>query len=179
MAWYQAMGSQTVRLLSVKTEAEGVLNDRWEGVASNGVSDSSMLSDGEVGCEESGVLSVPAGWCGLARHHCFQCWWRGWWEVRYINRFRCWWDNTPTWLPSALDLPRHLIAWDCLIHHCLLHPAFHHHLTNHFIHLHPQQSYLLWPHCSPADFLLNLADMFGVGVSTAVEIIECKFKLLS
>ena len=40
MAWYQAMGSQTVRLLSVKTEAEGVLNDRWEG---------------------SGVLSVPPG----------------------------------------------------------------------------------------------------------------------
>ena len=55
------MGSQTVRLLSVKTEAEGVLNDRWEGVASNGVSDSSMLSDGEVGREGSGVLSVPAG----------------------------------------------------------------------------------------------------------------------
>ena len=51
MAWYQAMGSQTVRLLSVKTEAEGVLNDRWEGVACNGVSDSSMLSDGEVGRE--------------------------------------------------------------------------------------------------------------------------------
>ena len=61
MAWYQAMGSQTVRLLSVKTEAEGVLNDRWEGVASNGVSDSSMLSDGEVGREGSGVLSVPPG----------------------------------------------------------------------------------------------------------------------
>ena len=80
---------------------------------------------------------------------------------------------------TTLDLPRHLIAWNCLIHHCLLHPAIHHHLTNHFIHLHPQQSYLLWPHCSPADFLLNLADMFGVGVSTAVEIIECKFKLLS
>ena len=37
--------------------------------------------------------------------------------------------------PTPHDLPRHLIAWNCLIHHCLLHPPI-----DHSIHLQLQSS---------------------------------------